>query len=79
MVQGIEPRQVHGALRLSSVLVFGVHGAWYIVCGVIVCYFCVCVLAWPSLAPCEGRVKALCELFCEHHLWHNLLGESGWP
>ena len=45
----------------------------------VVCYFCVCVLAWPSLAPCEGRFEALCELFFEHQLWHNLLGESGWP
>ena len=33
-------------------------------CGVIVCYFlCVCVLVWPSLAPCEGQFEVLCELF----------------
>ena len=39
------------------------------------CCFNVCVLAWPSLAPCEGWVEALCELFCENQLCHNLLGE----
>ena len=48
-------------------------------CSVIcVLFVCVCALAWPSLAACEGRVEALCELFYEHELGLNLLGESRW-
>ena len=26
-------------------------------------FFFFCALAWPSLAPCKGRVEASCELF----------------
>ena len=46
---------------------------------VLIFFFFFCMIAWPSLAPCEGLVEALCELFCEHQLCHNLLGESKWP
>ena len=32
-------------------------------------------LAWPSLAPCEGRVEALCELFMSINYATTFLGK----
>ena len=42
-------------------------------------FFYVCMLSWPSLAPCEGWVEALCELFVSINYATTCLGKSRWP
>ena len=42
-------------------------------------FFFVCALAWPSLAPCEGWVEALCELFVSINYATTFLEKCRWP